>query len=337
MLVRRYAAYRGLLLALLNHAWRNGDVKRILGWRSKSLAEAHAVETQQELSTRIDNINELLKYFSIGSRLQYYIEFNKNIQLDTIILSYRLDGVLLYKNGSIRLPKEEGNSDLLFVTEEGEQRISDLDSFRFVVPKCSRILIDYTNVDASIPGQNLTERLANDFRVGNTITLINKGIKGKMFSVDTTVAQVAMLNEGCYVNQNVACLQPLLETFAAPSTREFVRIYTNIQASLADSPGAEDHACTILDFSGKFLRAGLASGDNFGANILKGKSLFISITLPQSRTFLLQATVFSKRGDHVILSLDRVMKGHRFENLNMIDELELKANILQHPTTQQNF
>ncbi len=308
---------------------------RVMSWARKSNGEAQAAVAQQQPRITLEHLTEFLRYFPIGTRLQYYPEYEKNIHLDTVILAYKLNGILVYSNETIRVSQEEENSGLLVTTENGECQISNLDSFHFVVPKGSRILVDYTKAATEGSENQLTERAANDFRIGNTITLINKGTNGKIHDMDTTITRVTLLTEGYYAKRHVAYLQPIPESLATHSTREFVRIYTDIPASLTEVPDGEAHPCTILDFSERALRLKLAEGDRFFAGLLTGKSVFISFALPPaSRVLLLQATILRKQESTVVLSLTGMLKGRRFEKLDLIDEVELKASILQRSASQ---
>ena len=155
-------------------------MNRLLSWKNKSSDGTQAREIQEESRMSMDNVREYLRYFPLGTRLQYYPEYEKNIQLDTVMLAYRLDGILVYNNRDLRFSQAEENQELLFKTESGERVVSNIESFRFVVPKSHRTLVDYTGATEPSSEKKFTERTVNDFRIGNTITLLNKGTKGKM-------------------------------------------------------------------------------------------------------------------------------------------------------------
>ena len=86
----------------------------------------------------------------------------------------------------------------------------------------------------------------------------------------------------------------------------------------------------------KLTAFGLTESDGFSAELVKDKPIFINIALPsQASTFLLKATVLRKQGDQLVLQVAGMLKCSRYQEMDMLDAIELKANLLQHPSTQQ--
>jgi hypothetical protein len=306
-------------------------MKGLFGWIGKSNGATQAVEVQPQSRITIADVEKLLRCFPIGVRLKYYPEYSESVKFDTLILAYVFDETLVYSNNSISFPKGEGESEILLATEGGEQRISNLDGFHFLVPRITRIELDYKG-DEEVSAQ----KPINDFARGNTITLVNKMLNGKVPQIDTTVTRVTVLADGCYAKRQVAYLQPSPETFAMSDKREFVRIYVNIPARLYETPESESHACTILDYSEGFLRVDLAAHDPLWDNLSKKSQIFISVDLQlQSQIIMMQASVRRIQGDQVLLALTHILKGQQFKELDSIDKLELKASIFDHLAIQK--
>jgi hypothetical protein len=305
-------------------------MKGLFSWIGSSNEGTQATEVQLQSSVTPEDVGKFLKYFPIGTRVQYYPEFSENIRFDTFILAYAIDETLVFANSSISFSRAEGESKLLITTESGEQRTSNFESFHFLVPRVTRSEIHYSGTaeDASV------QRPVNDFTRGNTITLINKMRNGKVSRIDTAVTRSAVLTEGCYAKRHAAYLQPSPETFEMCDKREFSRIYTNIPASLTEAPESEARSCMIIDYSEGYLRVDLAHGDPLWTKISKGNQIFVSFDLPhKSEAILMQATAMRIQGDQIVLKLTSILRGKQFKDLDFIDKLELKASFLEHPAT----
>lgn len=311
-------------------------MKRILGWLG--VGGVGAPDAEEVSGRRITpaQVGEFLRLFPIGTRLRYYPEYQKNSHFDSVILAYRLDGALVYSSHALRLSEAGGRPELHLGTQGAKQRITELGRFHFVVPHSARTELDYSAGVTGASDERLAERPANDFLRGNTITLLSKGANGKVPQIDTTVTRVAVLPDGFYANRRVAFLEPSPETLTLRDQREFPRIYTAVPASLAEAPETDAHACTIRDFSERFLRVDLAAGDPFWEGLADGKRIFVTVGLPhQSRVLVLRAAVHRRDGDHAVLALTGILKDRRFETLDLIDELDLKTSLLHHPATQE--
>jgi len=308
-------------------------MKGLLGWIGNGNGAIQAAEVQSQPRVTPEDVDKLLRYFPIGTRLQYYPEFSESIRFDTLILAYALDEILVYANSSISFSQAEGETELLFATEKGEQRTSNLESFHFLIPRVTRSEVHYSSTaeEASV------QRPVNDFTRGNTITLINKMTNGKVSQIDTAVARNVVLAEGCYAKQHAVYLQPSPETFELCDKREFTRIYTNIPASLAEAPESEAHPCKIVDYSEGYFRVDMANRDPLWTKLSKGSQIFVIFDLPhKSSVITLQAMVQRIQGDQIALKLTSILRGKQFKDLDFIDKLELKASFLEHPVTPKS-
>ena len=305
-------------------------MKGLFSWIGSSNGDARATEAQPQSSVTPEDVVKYLKYFPIGTRLQYYPEFSENIRFDTFILAYAFDEILVYANSSISFSKAENESKLLITMETGEQQTSDLDSFHFIVPRVTRSEIHYSGS----AGDDSVQRPINDFTRGNTITLINKMMNGKVSRMDTAVTRSAVLTGGCYAKRHAAYLQPSPETFEMFDKREYARVYTNIPASLAEAPGSETHSCMIVDYSEGYLRVYLDHCDPLWTNLSRGSQMIVSFDLPhKSEAIMLKATALRIQGDQIVFKLTSILRGKQFKELDFIDKLELKASFLEHPST----
>jgi len=305
-------------------------MKGLFSWIGNGNGGTRAAEVQQQPHVTLEDVDKFLKYFPIGTRLQYYPEFSENIRYDTFILAYAFDEILVYANSSVSVSQAEGASEFLLLTESGEQRISNLDNFHFLVPRITRSEIHYggTAEDASV------QRPVNDFIRGNTVTLINKMVNGKVARIDTAVTRGAVLTEGYYAKRHAAYVQPYTKTFELCNKREFARIYTNIPASLAGAPESEAHLCKIVDYSEGYLRVDLAQHDPLWTQLSKGSQIYVSFDLPhKSCVIMMQAIALRIQGDQIVLKLTSILRGKQFKELDFIDKLELKASFLDHPAT----
>jgi hypothetical protein len=180
--------------------------------------------------------------------------------------------------------------------------------------------------------------MVNDFQRGNAITLFNKGANGKVPHVDTTVARVVLLQGGYYANRKVALLEPDPDTLVSLDQRFYHRVYTKIPATVAETQETEPHDCWIRDFSERFVRIQIRQSEEFLASLRDGDRVLLSIDLEhESRAFVVKGSVHRKGKDDLVLALSSILKEGRFQDLDLIDELDLKTTLLHHPETQRTI
>lgn len=284
----------------------------------------------------LQEVSQVLSFFPIGQRLQYFCEYHKAIKIDTIIVAYAINDHLIYSNNDIRLGEKAGQK-IIFARVDGvDVEINYIHSVNILVP-----LITRTEVDFDKPGhgrtQQGTERDINDFKRGNSITLFirNSSAKG-IPHLDTLVKRSVVLQQGIYAKQSLVVLQPELDTFECVEIRRFKRIDTRIPGKIQIAKDKTWYECHLIDFSEKFVRLELDVSKFRVESFSIGMNVVLDIdTGSADRLLVVHGSVHRKRKHFIVLSFKSIMKNGRFQPVEILDELYIKSALLDHPETNR--
>ena len=311
-------------------------MKRIMDWLGKGGATRDTVAAEAAPGIDLCMVGEFLLHFPIGTRVHYFPEYQRSIKLDSIILGCDIDGQRIYSDHAVHVDNMGGTPSITLRTPDGEQRIERVERFCFLVPYKSRSEIDYPVAGGS--DNAFTEKNVNDFKRGNTITLFNKGANGKVPYLDTNVARVRELRDGVYANRMVALLDPDPKSFQFLEQRQYHRVYTRIPATLSAELEGEGFPCSVQDFSERYLRIVVDGSQPWVEGVREGVKVVLTVHVPgRSEPFLLRGAVHRRGEAYLVVELAAIYKQKRFQNMDMIDELDLKTTLLHHPETQQSL
>jgi len=309
-------------------------VRRLLRWMGgKDGGGAQAAEAVEPFLP-VEQVGEFLRHFPVGARVYYYAEFQKATKFDTIVLGYDVNGENFFSHQALRVRRSGGTARLFAHTPDGPAEVPRVDRFHFIVPHQLRSELDYAPPGGDEASGEMTEKVVNDFKRGNTITLVNKGGQGRLPHIDTVVSRVLDLRNGVFANRRVVLLEPDPGSFEFLDQRHFHRVYTSIPAVLAEEMDGERHRCTILDFSERFVRLGLESDSLLRGRVREGSRLLLLVEFRhRNQRVLLRGMTHRVTAEGMVLGLQSVYKNKRFQNLDLIEELDLKASLLHHPST----
>jgi hypothetical protein len=308
-------------------------LKRIMNWLGKGGSPA-ATPVEAPPGIPLGTVAEFLRHFPIGTRLHYFPEYQRNMKLDTLVLGYDIDGRQMYSGHAVGLDLGAPAALTLATAPGREERVATVERFRFLVPFKSRSEMDY----GAGREESFTEKTVNDFKRGNTITLVNKGAGGKVAYLDCSVARVVDLRDGVYANRRVALLEPDAESFQFLDQRQYRRVYTCLPASLGPEPDAAGTPCSVQDFSDRYLRLEADATQGWLSTLREGERLFLTIHVPgRPEPFRLAATLHRRGSSYLVLALTAISKNRRFQQMDLMDELDLKTSLLHHPETQRSL
>lgn len=304
-------------------------MKSVLKWIS-SIGDDEP-EPQPKAFT-IERVEEYIRFFPIGTRIRYSPEFQISTKIESLILGYRINGYIVFEAHALRFNVKEGALALLLRTERGMDEITVVSDFCFILPHQYRSEVDF---GADFGDQELMrEKKVNDFRRGGMLRLMNKGLDGKVPSVDATVLMTLGVAQGVYANTRVVLLVPDEDSFLLMDQRVFHRVYTHIPATVAVDVSGPRYQCTLLDFSERYLRLSMDDSPKFAAGLRESAKIFVLIEGDQpSQTILLGGQVYRKRGANCVIALTHILKDNRLQRIDPLDELELKTKLLHHPKT----
>ena len=280
-----------------------------------------------------------MHHFPIGSRIRYYPEYQKSVKLDSIILGYGINNFLVYSHQDIKQVKEKNRTVVYVKSPEASYPVKRFTEFYLLLPFMTRTTLEYP-VGAATDGyksKRPQERKVNDFRRGNSIVICTQTPSKKgLPHLDSTVLRVMKPTDGYYINRDLVILKPQLDTFECIDNRRFKRLITNIPCTFLLPQDRKEHACVIKDFTEKSIRIQLESDPGLIKRIQKGQNLVLQIGPAEQKDLLnISATTIKRRKDQVVISLVGLKKSKGFQPIDPIDELYIKATLLNRPETER--
>lgn len=297
--------------------------------KSKAKTQPRAPQHNQ---TRL--IKQIIDHFAIGDRIKYSIEYEQHSKLETIIIGYKLDDYFVFTNNDIRFDGDDSNPQLLLKTGEGEIALRHFSTFQIMLPGDLKeeVKLDYvTRANMGTRGQ---------FGLNKVLTLYAIKNNRLCVSIDSVVRRNLVLSKGVHSGRQVALLELVLRSYEMIDQRKNFRLETSIEAILEDNSSGECYQCTMRDFSEQALRLRLdqqfaAIGERLAAG---EQAVVIRLQLSDRHApTVLQAQPLRREGSDLIMRVEAIEQPQGFIDYQMIDALDLKIAILQHPNTRQDY
>lgn len=309
-----------------------GFLKKVFGGEdAKSQAVKKAAKDAAAEIMDVDKLAEVIRYFPLGEKIQYYPEYQKGSALDTLVLSYGVNNQLVYSPLNIR-HQNDGAGDVFRLLVDGhEQLISDVKQFRILIP--------YNADDENKRDYTRRAELGprGPFRRRNTITLLSCTSGGILSTIDTSVWKVQPLESGIYAGHEVVLLDVLPSTMRLTDQRQHYRLPTSLPAHLAIKDG-DVYACTLLDFSEESVQLSFEKPNQDLETLTEYRHLTLTIDASDDvnlKEFALDGVMYRKTDTSLVMKLQGIYKGDELHSLSLVDILDIKANLLRHPKTQQ--
>lgn len=309
-----------------------GFLKRVFsGDDAKTKAAKPVAASPDAANLKVDKLVEVIRYFPLGEKIQYYPEYQQGSALDTLVLGYAVNKHHVFSPINIR-HQNDGERDVFRLLVDGqEQLIRHVDAFRILIPNNP----DDDNKRDYTRRAELGPRGA--FRRRNTITLLSSTQGGTLSSVDTSVYKVQSLEHGIYSGHEVVLLDVLPGTLKLTDQRQHYRLTTRMPARLAVKDGG-DYPCTLLDFSEESVQLQFERSNSDLETLTPYRRLTLSIDASIDATpkiYVLEGVMYRKTANALVMKLQGIRKDKESRSLNLVDILDIKANLLRHPKTQQ--
>ena len=296
------------------------------GAKAESRNTADAV--REPLS--IAKLTELFRYFPLGEKMRYYPEFQKEGALETIVLGYSVNDQFVFSPVDICC-QQDGERDVLRLTVDGHERlVQSVDSFSLLIP------FNQEDENKRDYGRRAELGPRGPFRRRNTITLLACSTGGTLSHLDTEVRKVMPLTGGIYAGHEVVVLDVLPSSLKLTDQRQHYRLQTEIPASLSIRDG-ETHACTLLDFSEESARLQFAEVTADIMALTEFRRLKLSFNVGadgNGKAYALDGVMYRKTDNRLVMKLQGIYKNNKSVSLGLVDILDIKASLLQHPATQ---
>lgn len=278
----------------------------------------------------ISKIKEITNHFPIGERIDYYPEYQEHILLPSIILGYEINGRPVYSQNQLKFTTtKSGAEQLSIITGDGQHDCIQANSFCMMLPSNAgeENKLDYPS--------KATLGKRGQFRNGNNITMVARGVDHGVVTLESHVRESIQPKEGFYRGHMLALLEVFTPELNFRDQRTHHRIKTHLPIKIQLSVEEPFHSCLLADYSE--LHAQIEIGDN--PELLKQlkpqRNIIISMKLEHShRTFVIAAEVMRTQNSNIIIIMQQILNNGRFEPFELMDALDVKASLLQHPETE---
>jgi len=277
---------------------------------------------------------EILRFFPIGDKVQYFPEFNHDELFDSIIIGYEINRMFIYAMADFSLDEFE-QREVNIYEPDGQIKIVRIESFGILIPDHRRTPLQ-VGLRASKSVASLVDEESRDFRTGNNITLVSMHPGRGAPQLDNTVARTLMLKKGYYANNSVVMLRPVYDSLVQIDRRNHQRIETSLPVEIKLPTEEASYACSIVDVGEGSMRIDTYLSPGLITRLKMDDRLAIKLTLEDpDREFQLQAQVLKMMDHCIVVQLKMTDKYGRFVNLGLIDMLDVKSTILQQPQSRK--
>lgn len=305
----------------------SGSQEREKDARSSKIAAALKAGGPIEVA----RFTEFLRYFPPGEKVRYYPEYQKDTALDTIVLGYGINNQYIYSPIDIR-HQSDGDRDVLRLTVDGhEVLIREIENFSILIP-CNRN--DVNKLDVETKAKLGTKGL---FSINNVITLVACSSGGTLSNVDSLVQKIVHLNSGIYAGHEVVVLDVITDSLELTDQRQHYRLHTSVPATLTIGD-SNVHECTLKDLSEESVRLELTENHEDLVLLRESQRLTLKVNLGKDRQpkeYVLDGVMYRKTDTSLVMRLQGMVKGNSRASIDLVDVLDIKASLLQHPATQK--
>jgi hypothetical protein len=279
----------------------------------------------------IAKLMELFRYFPLGEKIRYYPEYQKEGALETIVLGYSVNGQFIFSPVDIAC-LHDGERDVLGLVVDGEERlVRDVESFSLLIP------LNHADENKRDYGRRAELGPRGPFRRKNIITLLACSTGGTLSNLDTEVRKIQPLASGIYAGHDVVVLDVMPSSLKLTDQRQHYRLQTELPARLTIRDG-ETHECTLLDFSEGSVRLQFQKVTADIMALSEFRRLKLDFCVGENgggKAYSLDGVMYRKTDDRLVMKLQGIYKNNKPMPLGLVDILDIKASLFQHPATQR--
>ena len=290
-----------------------------------SLWKSWSGEDKEQGKLDAERLTQLVKSWPIGSKTSYYPEYLADINLETMILGYEVNDIQIYDRDRVSIP-DGGAAQFHLVDSDESVSAANLNSFALIVPDTSELekTLDYNS--KAVIGRS------GQFVRGNSITLVSPATDKGTPIIDTSVLRRTIVRQGYYQNYKVVALDPILHTLTHKEHRQKQRIELSLSCSILipeDSQSGTDG--TLIDYSESCIGVVLSQELPNDAVPSEGMPVRVNLPIPaMDRIVELSGEIYTVRSNGtLVIKLLGIRKTDNFENLTLVDRLDLRAGFAQ--------
>lgn len=273
-----------------------------------------------------ERLAETMRCFPISGKIRYYPEHRKDIVLESIVIAYGIDHRLVYTQHDIRIDEDSGAPVFTIDDDWKDRRMREVRSFCLLIPYVGGTEgdLDYDRRVALESGGFLHR--------GEVLTLMSLSNARGVPHVNCVVRKRAVLKNGYYANHAVVVLEVQTDTLNHIDQRQQMRVRTAIPVVLQTADDSPPCPAMMVDFTESSMKLKL---DPAAGAVAERRNVVVTIDLPaHGRKFILGGRTLRRDGDYLVISLLSRFRDSRFRDIELMDALDLKATLLQHPSTR---
>jgi len=278
----------------------------------------------------IDQFKEITQHLPIGQRIDYYPEFQEHMLMQSIVLGYEINGHHIYSQNQLKLSTtNSGTSKLSIISEDSSHDCLQINSLCIMLPSNTgeENKLDYPS-KASLGRRG-------QFRNGNNITLMARQADHGITTLESSVRESIQPQDGYYRGHRLALLEIFSPDLLFRDQRTHHRIKTRLPILLQTSEHEIALPCLLSDYSE--LHAQIQFGEESKAlqQLEENQTVIVTLKLEElCRTFVISARIMRKQHSSIVINMEKTLHNGIFEPFELIDALDIKASLLQHPGTE---
>ncbi len=278
----------------------------------------------------IEQIKDITQNFPIGARIDYYPEYQEHMLMQSIILGYEINGLYIYSQNLLKFAATgTGTPKLSIETTTDSQDYLQASNFCLILPGNTgeENKLDYPS-KASLGRRG-------QFRNGNNITLIARHPDQGIATLESSVRESTQPKDGYYRGHMLTLLEIFSPELLFRDQRTHHRIKTRLPAQIRLKQGDKGYPCLLSDYSELHAQIEFGDDSEVFSQLSENNPIIVTLKLENShRTFVIQATITRKQPRSIVIAMEKILNNGDFKNFELIDALDIKASLLQHPGTR---
>lgn len=269
-----------------------------------------------------DQLKTLVEHFSIGKKLRYFPEYQREIVFSTIIIAYRVNNQFIYSRDALVFDAAGFPTGFQI---EGKQilPLEQLERFQLLLPDTSdmEMTLDYiTRAELGRAGQ---------FRPGNAITLVIETEERSQPTIDTIVDRRQTMSSGPYEGSSTILVTPDFASLLLADKRRKQRVAAAIRADLYLAGDAPAYACLLGDFSERSLRLRVGAAGQSMPPMEAEQKVVVEFAPESVETpCRLRGKVFRRADDFCVIQIDDIYQSGAFRKIKPMDIIEITTGLL---------
>ncbi|MBK6630037.1 MAG: hypothetical protein IPG33_02770 [Betaproteobacteria bacterium] len=270
-----------------------------------------------------ERLKMLGEHFSIGRKIRYFPEFQRDIVFHTIIIAWRVNDHYVYAREAIEKDDEGTPTGFLVGEKKTRLPLGKVKRLQLMVPDTTDMERSLDYVRRASLGRN------GQFVRGNAITLISDTCQRGIPSVDTQVVSRIRMKDGPYADNQMVLIRPELDTLTIADQRQKARVASHVPVSLYLKDDAPPVGCILGDFSDVSLRLLVASDQKALPPMKVNDKVVVILNLGDAASiYRIRGSVFRTAADSCVIRLKQFYKDGDFSPIKTMDILEIKTGLL---------